>query len=184
MFFGTMVVSIIPTFWMFMMTPAGIVFMIIMTLILLGLWAQFHESVGCKIGCVIFLIIFIALIVMGVKGAMSLIEESNTRENSTSNMSSQNTANRDLDLEDLKKLMHEVENGNEEIFSEYTKADLRIFRNMLFAEKGYRITKAGLKEYFENKSWYRPYIDNQDDIELNETEKDFLKKLKKYEDNN
>lgn len=183
MFFGTMVTTIVPTFWMFMMTPAGIIFMIIVTLIMLGLWSQFHESLGCKLSCGGCLIVFIIFIIMGIKGAKSLIETS-MNENGGSTVSTQKITDKDLDLEDLKNLMQEVENGNEDAFSKYTKADLRIFRNMLFAEKGYRITKDGLKEYFEGKSWYRPYIDDQDDIKLNNSEKSFLKKLKKYENSN
>ena len=138
----------------------------------------------CITGCVVFIIIVITCIYMGIKGVAKFVKE-NTNDNSQtiSQSNGNNSYNNSLDLEDLHKLINEVNSWDDSSLSNYTKADLRILRNMVFAEKGFRIQKAGLKEYFEQKSWYNPYIDNQNDISLNIKEKRFLEAVQKYEEN-
>lgn len=168
------------TIWEFL-----IVVVIILAIFLgIGLIFGIITNPKCITGCVVFIIIVIICIYMGIKGVAKFVKE-NTNDNSQtiSQSNGNNSYNNSLDLEDLHKLINEVNSGDDSSLSNYTKADLRILRNMVFAEKGFRIQKAGLKEYFEQKSWYNPYIDNQNDISLNIKEKRFLKAVQKYEEN-
>lgn len=109
-------------------------------------------------------------------------ENQNTSENSASTSSTNKNTN-DLDLEDLNNLKHEVmDNGNESAFNKYSKYQLKILRNMMFAERGFAFKKGGeMRTYFENKSWYSPTIEDQSEIQLNDYDKQFILKLKKYE---
>ena len=103
-------------------------------------------------GCFIVVII---LIIGGIKNCFYTKNNNETFNPNVTN-NTQNNYNNSLDLDDLHKLINEVNSGDDSSLSNYTKADLRILRNMVFAEKGFRIQKAGLKEYFEQKSWYNP----------------------------
>ena len=109
-------------------------------------------------------------------------ENQNTSENSDSTSSTNKNTN-DLDLEDLNNLKHEVmDNGNESAFNKYSKYQLKILRNMMFAERGFAFKKGGeMRTYFENKSWYSPTIEDQSEIQLDDYDKQFVLKLKKYE---
>lgn len=109
-------------------------------------------------------------------------ENQNTSNNSTST-SSVNKNTNDLDLEDLNDLKHEVmDNGNESAFNKYSKYQLKILRNMMFAERGFAFKEGGeMRTYFENKTWYSPTIQDQDKIQLDDYDKQFVLKLKKYE---
>lgn len=109
-------------------------------------------------------------------------ENQNTSENSDSTSSTNKNTN-DLDLEDLNNLKHEVmDNGNESAFNKYSKYQLKILRNMMFAEQGFAFKKGGeMRTYFENKSWYSPTIEDQSEIQLNDYDKEFVLKLKKHE---
>ena len=112
---------------------------------------------------------------------LSEYENQNTSENSDSTSSTNKNTN-DLDLEDLNNLKHEVmDNGNESAFNKYSKYQLKILRNMIYAEKGYIFEDEELSSFFNNKSWYTPEISNQDDIQLDGYDKQFIRKLKKYE---
>ena len=109
-------------------------------------------------------------------------ENQNTSENSDSTSSTNKNTN-DLDLEDLNNLKHEVmDNGNESAFNKYSKYQLKILRNMMFAERGFAFKEGGeMRTYFENKSWYSPTIEDQSEIQLNDYDKEFVLKLKKHE---
>lgn len=109
-------------------------------------------------------------------------ENQNTSENSDSTSSTNKNTN-DLDLEDLNNLKHEVmDNGNESAFNKYSKYQLKILRNMMFAERGFAFKEGGeMRTYFENKSWYSPTIKDQSEIQLNDYDKEFVLKLKKHE---
>lgn len=109
-------------------------------------------------------------------------ENQNTSENSDSTSSTNKNTN-DLDLEDLNNLKHEVmDNGNESAFNKYSKYQLKILRNMMFAERGFAFKEGGeMRTYFENKSWYSPTIKDQSEIQLNDYDKKFVLKLKKHE---
>lgn len=112
----------------------------------------------------------------------SKYENQNTSENSDSTSSTNKNTN-DLDLEDLNNLKHEVmDNGNESAFNKYSKYQLKILRNMMFAERGFAFKEGGeMRTYFENKSWYSPTIKDQSEIQLNDYDKEFVLKLKKHE---
>ena len=70
-------------------------------------------------------------------------ENQNTSENSDSTSSTNKNTN-DLDLEDLNNLKHEVmDNGNESAFNKYSKYQLKILRNMMFAERGFAFKEGG-----------------------------------------
>ncbi|BBM42633.1 hypothetical protein JCM16777_0882 [Leptotrichia wadei] len=107
-------------------------------------------------------------------------DETSSSEKTTENTNSEN----ELDLEDLNNLKYEVmDNENESAFNKYNKKELRILRNMIYAEKGYIFKDEELSSFFNNKSWYTPEISNQDDIQLDDYDKQFILKLKKYEYN-
>lgn len=168
------------TFWEFMIV------LIIILAIFLGVCLVVTVVTNPKfiIGCVIVIIVIIVCIYSGIKGVTKFVKENINNDSQTINQNSGNNIyNTSLDLDDLHRLINEVNNGDDSSLSNYTKADLRIFRNMIFAEKGFKIQKAGLKEYFEQKSWYNPHIENQNDILLNKKEKKFLKVLQQYEEN-
>ncbi len=75
-----------------------------------------------------------------------------------------------------------MDNGNESAFNKYSKYQLKILRNMMFAEQGFAFKKGGeMRTYFENKSWYLPTIEDQSEIQLNDYDKEFVLKLKKHE---
>ena len=113
---------------------------------------------------------------------VSSANNSNSTESNQSGQANPLSSRRNLDLDELHNLMEEVvTNGNENELSKYTKEELKILRNMIFAEKGYIFSKGQLKEYFETKPWYKPYIKNQTDIQLNEYEKTFISIMSKYE---
>ena len=107
-------------------------------------------------------------------------DETSSSEETTENINSEN----ELDLEDLNNLKYEVvDNKNESAFNKYNKKELRILRNMIYAEKGYIFKDEELSSFFNNKSWYTPEISNQDDIQLDDYDKQFILKLKKYKYN-
>ena len=117
----------------------------------------------------------------------SNVSETSNNYNSDSNSSTnasinENTEIPELDLEDLNNLKYEVmDNENESAFNKCNKKELRILRNMIYAEKGYIFEDEELSSFFNNKSWYTPEISNQDDIQLDDYDKQFILKLKKYE---
>ena len=73
-----------------------------------------------------------------------------------------------------------VTNGNTDALNKYSKDQLRLLRNTLYAEKGYIFT-GDLKGYFKSKPWYHGHISNQDSIPLSSEEKVFVDAIKKYE---
>lgn len=58
---------------------------------------------------------------------------------------------------------------------------LRLARNEIYARHGYIFKDAGLKKYFEAKSWYKPKKKDVADSSLNKYEKANIKLLQKYE---
>lgn len=109
-------------------------------------------------------------------------ETPNNYNDNSNSSTNENTEISELDLEDLNNLKYEVmDNGNESAFNKYNKKELRILRNMIYAEKGYIFKDEELSSFFNNKSWYTPEISDQDDIQLDDYDKQFILKLKKYE---
>jgi hypothetical protein len=62
----------------------------------------------------------------------------------------------------------------------YSKQDLKLMRNEIYARYGYIFNSADLKTYFEKKKWYEPKIENVDKY-LTETEKKNIATIKEIE---
>jgi hypothetical protein len=62
-----------------------------------------------------------------------------------------------------------------------SKRDLRLIRNAIFASRGYIFVDADLKEYFSNKKWYKPTINNISEINLTDVDKANIKFIKGLE---
>lgn len=65
-------------------------------------------------------------------------------------------------------------------YSNISKENLRLFRNLIYARNGYIFKSADLQKFFNSCSWYKP------DPDFNETgirkdEKDFIELMKKFE---
>lgn len=68
------------------------------------------------------------------------------------------------------------------IKGEYTKEDLRLIRNAVFAEYGYAFKSKDLKTYFSKYGWYIPDPNLKlEDIELKEEDKVFIKEIMEIE---
>lgn len=67
-----------------------------------------------------------------------------------------------------------------EELQQYSKADLRIMRNEIFAAYGYIFKTSAIKEYFSSKKWYVPRFDNVDS-RLTEIEKKNIDLIRKAE---
>lgn len=58
--------------------------------------------------------------------------------------------------------------------------ELALFRNEIFARKGYRFPPSRYSQYFENQDWYKSASDNNQ-IKLSETENKNLATIKRLE---
>lgn len=74
-----------------------------------------------------------------------------------------------------------VQNNKYEFLDAFSKDELGLSRNIIFARKGYIYKRGKYKEYFSNKSWYNPTIENENDIKLTDKEKELIEKIQKYE---
>ena len=74
-----------------------------------------------------------------------------------------------------------IEKGQEKYLNHFSKDELSLLRNIIFAKKGYIYKKGKYNEYFTNKSWYNPVFAEEKDIEITYNEKELIKILKKYE---
>lgn len=74
-----------------------------------------------------------------------------------------------------------IENGQEKYLDYFSKDELSLLRNIIFAKKGYIYKKGKYKEYFINKSWYNPVFSEESDIKITENEKKLIETIKKYE---
>ncbi|QSE99185.1 YARHG domain-containing protein [Fulvivirga lutea] len=64
----------------------------------------------------------------------------------------------------------------------YSKDDLAYLRNEIFARHGHFFKTDKMKNYFANKEWYKPYVNDATEF-LNETEKDNTLFIKNLEQN-
>lgn len=78
----------------------------------------------------------------------------------------------------FKKLSTQRLNDSE--LSGYSKSELRILRNSIFARHGYIFKSEDLKEYFSKFEWYKPQFSNVSH-KLNSVEKENIRILKKAE---
>ena len=74
-----------------------------------------------------------------------------------------------------------VQNNKYEFLDAFSKDELGLLRNIIFARKGYIYKRGKYKEYFSNKSWYNPTIENENDIKLTDKQKELIEKIQKYE---
>lgn len=144
---------------------------------------------------IVSVVLFIGILVFSVINASKALPKSDPNDGiasiSTTNDNNTNTTNTTTDqssndqsapeLDELHKLMEEVvTNGNTDALNKYSKDQLRLLRNTLYAEKGYIFT-GDLKGYFKSKPWYHGHISNQDSIPLSSEEKVFVDAIKRYE---
>ena len=144
---------------------------------------------------IVSMFLFIVVLIFSAINASKALPKSNPNDGiasiSTTNDNNTNTTNTTTDqpsndqsapeLDELHKLMEEVvTNGNTDALNKYSKDQLRLLRNTLYAEKGYIFT-GDLKNYFDSKPWYHGHISNQDSIPLSSEEKVFVDAIKRYE---
>jgi hypothetical protein len=68
--------------------------------------------------------------------------------------------------------------GRLDIDDDYTKEELRLMRNTIYAQYGYDFNSPDLKEYFSQFGWYIPDPNlKMKDIRLTENEKEFIEKI-------
>ena len=68
--------------------------------------------------------------------------------------------------------------GSLDLDDEYTKEELRLMRNTIYAQYGYDFNSPDLKEYFGQFEWYIPDPDlKMEDIILTKKEKEFIEKI-------
>ena len=63
----------------------------------------------------------------------------------------------------------------------YSKRDLRILRNLIYAQKGYIFQDRELKNLFEAQQWYKGRYEDMNSIKLTQREKNFIEEIKKRE---
>jgi hypothetical protein len=107
---------------------------------------------------------------------------STTNDNNTNTTTDQPSNDQSApELDELHKLMEEVvTNGNTDALNKYSKDQLRLLRNTLYAEKGYIFT-GDLKNYFDSKPWYHGTVADQDTIQLTDYEKAFINAVREKE---
>lgn len=144
---------------------------------------------------IVSVLLFIGILVFSAINASKSLPKSNPNDGiasiSTTNDNNTNTTNTTTDqpsndqsapeLDELHKLMEEVvTNGNTDALNKYSKDQLRLLRNTLYAEKGYIFT-GDLKNYFDSKPWYHGTVADQDTIQLTDYEKAFINAIKQKE---
>jgi len=73
--------------------------------------------------------------------------------------------------------------GNMTLQSDYSKKELRLMRNTIYAQYGYDFNSPDLKEYFSQFAWYMPNPNlKMEDIKLTEEEQEFIFKVKELEE--
>ena len=142
-------------------------------------------------GIVSILLFIVILVFSAINASKALHPNDGIASISTTNDNNTNTTNTTTDqpsndqsapeLDELHKLMEEVvTNGNTDALNKYSKDQLRLLRNTLYAEKGYIFT-GDLKNYFDSKPWYHGTVADQDTIQLTDYEKAFINAIKQKE---
>ena len=141
---------------------------------------------------IISILLFIVILVFSAINASKALPKSDSNDGIASiSTTNDNTTNTTTDqpsndqsapeLDELHKLMEEVvTNGDTDALNKYSKEQLRLLRNTLYAEKGYIFT-GDLKSYFESKPWYHGTVADQDTIQLTDYEKAFINAIKQKE---
>ena len=72
--------------------------------------------------------------------------------------------------------------GNMQLKGDYTKEELRLLRNTIYAQHGYEFNAPDLKAYFSQFGWYIPNPNiKMEDIVLTPLEKEYIEKIKAKE---
>lgn len=141
---------------------------------------------------IVSILLFIVILVFSAINASKALPKSDSNDGIASiSTTNDNTTNTTTDqpsndqsapeLDELHKLMEEVvTNGNTDALNKYSKDQLRLLRNTLYAEKGYIFT-GDLKNYFDSKPWYHGTVADQDTIQLTDYEKAFINAIKQKE---
>ena len=141
---------------------------------------------------IVSILLFIVILVFSAINASKALPKSDPNDGIASiSTTNDNTTNTTTDqpsndqsapeLDELHKLMEEVvTNGNTDALNKYSKDQLRLLRNTLYAEKGYIFT-GDLKNYFDSKPWYHGTVADQDTIQLTDYEKAFINAIKQKE---
>ena len=88
----------------------------------------------------------------------------------------------DPDLDTLDEVYNEViVNGNKDFLSGFSKKELAIIRNTIYAKKGYKFKRKEYQKYFGAKDWYRGTTNKQNI--LNKNEQKLVDIIVKYEKN-
>ena len=88
----------------------------------------------------------------------------------------------DPDLDTLDEVYNEViVNGNKDFLGGFSKKELAIIRNTIYAKKGYKFKRKEYQKYFGAKDWYRGTTDKQNI--LNKNEQKLVDIIVKYEKN-
>ena len=66
------------------------------------------------------------------------------------------------------------------VLNYYSKSELKIMRNEIFARHGYNFKTEEMKNYFSRQAWYRPLYDNVND-KLTDIEKLNIKLIQRFE---
>jgi len=86
----------------------------------------------------------------------------------------------DPDLDTLDEVYNEViVNGNKDFLSGFSKKELAIIRNTIYAKRGYKFKRKEYQKYFGAKDWYKGTTDKQNI--LNRKEQKLVDIIVKYE---
>jgi len=132
---------------------------------------------------IVSVVLFIGILVCNPNDGIASISTTNDNNTNTTNTTTDQPSNDQSapELDELHKLMEEVvTNGNTDALNKYSKDQLRLLRNTLYAEKGYIFT-GDLKSYFESKPWYHGTVVDQDTIQLTDYEKAFINAIREKE---
>ena len=141
---------------------------------------------------IVSILLFIVILVFSAINASKALPKSDpndgiasistTNDNNTNTTTDQPSNDQSApELDELHKLMEEVvTNGNTDALNKYSKDQLRLLRNTLYAEKGYIFT-GDLKNYFDSKPWYHGTVADQDTIQLTDYEKAFINAVREKE---
>ena len=121
------------------------------------------------------LVIFLGIIF----GTLFFILKNNQKI--ASNSKNQKSYSDSKDLDNLDKVIQEVLNGNTTVLNNYNSSELKILRNTIYAKNHYLFKDKDLLNYFNQKSWYKGYIKDQNKISLTENEMKFIDIIKRKE---
>lgn len=146
---------------------------------------------------VLVLAVVIWIVIKGISNNKNNVGLSNNKQNSSSNYSqNENTINIQQEGDDLYNYPAENDESGKYIlpysdssyisFSDLynlSQSEVSLARNEIYARHGRKFNTVSIREYFESKTWYEPYIDPNDFSEsiFNEYEKENIKTIVNYE---